>query len=49
MWEMRDAYEILFGKREEMRLLRRPSCRWEDNIIVDHREIGSGLNLSGSG
>jgi hypothetical protein len=40
MGEMRDAYEILVGKPEGKRPLRRPTCRWEDNIRMDLREIG---------
>jgi len=37
---MRDAYEILVGKSEEKRPLRRPRSRWEDDIGMDLREIG---------
>jgi hypothetical protein len=40
MGEMRDAYEILVGKSEEKRPLRRPRSRWEDDIGMDLREIG---------
>jgi hypothetical protein len=29
--------------------LERPGRRWKDNIEMDLREIGSGLNLSGAG
>jgi hypothetical protein len=32
--------KILVGKPERKRLLGRPSRRWEDNIIMDHTEIG---------
>jgi hypothetical protein len=40
MEEMRNAYNILVGKLEGKRLLRRPRRRWEDNIRIDLREIG---------
>jgi hypothetical protein len=43
---------ILVGKPERKRPLGRPMRRWEDNIIMDFREIqwGSyGLVLSASG
>jgi hypothetical protein len=38
--EKRNAYRILVGKPEGKRPLKRPSCRWMDNIIMDLREIG---------
>jgi hypothetical protein len=34
-----NAYTILVGKPEGMRPLGGPTCRWEDNITVDLREI----------
>jgi hypothetical protein len=37
---MRNAYSILVGKPAGNRPLGRPRRRWEDNIRVDHREIG---------
>jgi hypothetical protein len=37
---MRDAYKILVRKPKGKRLLKRLSCIWEDNIIMDLREIG---------
>jgi hypothetical protein len=37
---MRNAYKIMVGKPEGKRLLGRPSRRWEDNIVVDIKEIG---------
>jgi len=40
MGEMRNAYIILVGKPEGKKPLRRPRCRWEDNIRIDVREIG---------
>jgi hypothetical protein len=39
MGEMRNAYRILVVKTERKRPLRRPRCRWEDNIRIDVREI----------
>jgi hypothetical protein len=38
--ETRNAYGILVGKPEGKRPLRRPRCRWVDNIKIDLREIG---------
>jgi hypothetical protein len=37
---MRNAYNILVRKPKGKRPLRRPRCRWEDNILMDLREIG---------
>jgi hypothetical protein len=36
------AYNILVGRPEGRRPLRRPRLRWEDNIKMDLREIGFG-------
>jgi hypothetical protein len=36
---MRNAYKILVGYPEGKRLLGRSSRRWEDNIIMNLREI----------
>jgi hypothetical protein len=33
---------LWWENREEKTLLRRPRRRWEDNIQMDHREIGIG-------
>jgi len=33
--ETRDVYRVLVGKPKGMIPLRRPPCRWEDNINVD--------------
>jgi hypothetical protein len=41
MEDMRNACNILVGKREGKRRLRRPRRRWEDNIRIDLREIGT--------
>ena len=40
MEEGRRAFKILTDKPTENRLLRRPRCRWEDNIRMDFEEIG---------
>jgi hypothetical protein len=46
MVEKRNAYRILVGKREGTRPLRRPRCRWVDNIKMDLREIvWDGMDL----
>jgi hypothetical protein len=42
MGGVRGAYNILVGKPEGRKLLRRPRRRWEDNIKMDLREIGFG-------
>jgi hypothetical protein len=50
--EIRNALNILFGKPEGKRPLRRPRRRCEDNIRRDLIEIGWGrcrLDASGSG
>jgi hypothetical protein len=40
MGAKRNAYRILVGEPEGKRLLRRPRCRWLDNIKMDLRETG---------
>jgi hypothetical protein len=42
MGEVRGAYNILVASPEGRRPLGRPRHRWEDNIEMDHREIGFG-------
>jgi hypothetical protein len=42
MGEGRGVYRVLVGKPEGKRLLRRPRCRWEDNIKMDLQEVGCG-------
>jgi hypothetical protein len=39
MGEMRHAYKILIGQPADKRPLGRPRHRWEDNIVMDHREM----------
>jgi hypothetical protein len=40
MGDKRNAYRILVGMSEGKRLLRRPRCRWVNNIKMDIGEIG---------
>jgi hypothetical protein len=39
--EGRGVYKISVGKPEGKRPQGRPRCRWEDNIKMDLREIGT--------
>jgi hypothetical protein len=39
MGEMKNSYKILIGKPEGKRPLGRPRHRWDDNTIMDLREI----------
>ncbi|KAJ4446909.1 hypothetical protein ANN_13610 [Periplaneta americana] len=40
MGESRNAYRVLVGRPERERPLGRPRRRWEDNIVMDLREVG---------
>ena len=40
MEEGRGVHKVLVGKPEGKRPLGRPRCRWEDNIKMDHQEVG---------
>jgi hypothetical protein len=40
MGKGRDVYRVLFGRPEGKRPLGRPRRRWEDNNMMDLREIG---------
>jgi hypothetical protein len=42
MGEKRNVYRLLVGKLEGKRPLRRPRCRWVDNIKMDLLGIGWG-------
>jgi hypothetical protein len=42
MGDRRGAHRALMGKPEGRRALKRPRCRWEDNIKMDLREVGWG-------
>jgi hypothetical protein len=42
MGEGRGVYRVLVGKPERKRPLRRPRCRWEDNMKMDLQEVGCG-------
>jgi hypothetical protein len=39
MGAMRSVYKILVGKPAGKRPIRRPRCRWEDNIKMDLKEM----------
>jgi hypothetical protein len=47
MWHVWRKEEVrtrcLWGKPEEKRPLGRPRRRWEDNIKMDHQEVGRGF------
>ena len=43
--ESRSAFRVLTGKPTGYRLLRKPRCRWEDNIRMNLKEIG--INMRG--
>jgi hypothetical protein len=49
MGKVRGAYNILVGKPEGKRPIGRPRHRWEDNIKMDLRVWGCGLDSFGSG
>jgi len=52
MGEGRGLYRVLVGKPEGKRPRGRTRHRWEDNIKMDHQEMGCGvygLNRAGSG
>jgi hypothetical protein len=42
MGEKRNVYRLLVGKLGSKRPLRRPKCRWVDNIRMDLGEVGWG-------
>jgi hypothetical protein len=44
MWKKRNAYRILVGKPEGKRQVGSPRRRWEDNIKMDLRGIGWGMD-----
>jgi hypothetical protein len=44
MGKKRNAYRIFAGKPEGKRPSGRPRRRWEDNIRMDLREIGWGMD-----
>jgi hypothetical protein len=47
--ESRCVYRGFVEKPEGKRPLGRPRGRWEDNIKMDLREVGCGLDRAGSG
>jgi len=42
MWDMRGVYRVLVGKPEGKRPFGRRRRRWEDDIKLDHQEMGCG-------
>ena len=42
MRKRRGVYRVLVGKPEEKSPLRRPSHRWEDNIMMDLQKVECG-------
>jgi len=42
MGDRRGVYRVLMGKPEGKRPLGRPRRKWEDNIKMDHQEVGCG-------
>jgi hypothetical protein len=40
MKDMRNACKILVGEPEWKRPLGRPTCRWENSIKIDLRDLG---------
>src|SRR5215468_8887461 len=42
MGEERGVHRVLVGKPKGKRPLRRPRCRWEDSVMMDHQEVGGG-------
>jgi hypothetical protein len=42
MGERKGVYKVLVGKTEGKRPLGRHRPRWEENIKMDHQEVGSG-------
>ena len=44
MGERRCAYRVLVGKPEGKRPLRRPRQKWPNNIKMDLREVGWGID-----
>jgi hypothetical protein len=42
MGEERGVHRVLVGKPERKRPLRRPRCKWEDNIKMDLQDVGGG-------
>jgi hypothetical protein len=47
--EEENAYKVFVGKLEGKWQLGRLRLRWEDNIAMDLREVGSGNGLDSSG
>jgi hypothetical protein len=44
MGESRGAYRVLLGKPDGRRPLERPRRKWKDNIKMDIRDVGWGMD-----
>ena len=49
MEEGRMAFKILTGKSAGKIVLGKPRCRWEDNIIMDFKELDISTSWFGLG
>jgi hypothetical protein len=49
MVERSDVYRVLVRNPDGKRPLGRPGCRWEDNIKIELKEVGSGYGLDRAG
>jgi hypothetical protein len=47
MGEKRNAYRLLVRRPEGKKPLRSHKCRWQDNIIMDLREVAWGVETIG--
>ena len=48
MGERRCVYRVLVWKPEGKKPLRRPRCRWKDNINMDLQEVAYGVRTGSS-
>ena len=46
MGERKVTYRVLVGKTVRKRAFGRARRRWEDNIKMDLKEVGMGMNLN---
>jgi hypothetical protein len=43
MWDMRNVFKISVGKPEGKRPPGRPRCRWDIDILMGLRDVGSDV------
>jgi hypothetical protein len=43
MGEVRGVYRVLVGKPEGKKSLGKPKRSWDNNIKMDHQEVGCGV------